>query len=58
MDVSECPPNALPVQPMVNMLVLGHVNRVVEINESMAKRLTEYRPRYREQQGANREFQK
>ena len=57
MDVGERPSNALPAQSGTNVVIFADVNRVVEVDEVMADRLAENRPRNRDQRGTNREFQ-
>ena len=57
MDVGERPSNALPAQSGTNVVIFADVNRVVEVDEFMADRPAENRPRNRDQRNANREFQ-
>ena len=44
MDVGERPSNALPAQSGTNVVIFADVNRVVEVDEFMAKRLAKNRP--------------
>jgi hypothetical protein len=48
MDVGERPSNALPAQSGTNVVIFADVNRVVEVDEFMADRLAENRPRNRD----------
>ena len=48
MDVGERPSNALPAQSGTNVVIFADVNRIIEVDEPVANRLAEDRPRNRD----------
>jgi len=57
MNVGEGPDNTLPVQTCMDLRIFANIIWIVEVDEFMADRPAENRPRNRDQRGANREFQ-
>src|SRR5260370_12717189 len=57
MAVGDRTSNALAAPSGTHVVSFADVKRVVEVDEFMADRLAENRPRNRDQRGANREFQ-
>ena len=48
MDVGERPGHTVPAQAATNLVIFADVNRIIEVDEPVANRLAEDRPRNRD----------